>query len=82
MISTFMWKTMTGCPFFILFQKRVENLGGTVCAYFFYGEKNRTGQPIFLAYLVDPASGICLSQRLSHASACMSVYTTKLRMAR
>ena len=39
-------------------------------------------QMFFLGYLVDPASGICLSQRLSHASACMSVYTTKLRMAR
>jgi hypothetical protein len=33
-------------------------------------------------YLVDPASGICLSQGLSHASVSISNFTTKLRMAR
>ena len=31
--------------------------------------------------LVDPASVICLSQRLSHACLSISFYTVKLRMA-
>ena len=33
------------------------------------------------SYLVDPASSICLSQRLSHACLSISTCTVKLRMA-
>lgn len=33
------------------------------------------------SYLVDPASNICLYQRLSHACLSISNYTVKLRMA-
>ena len=33
------------------------------------------------SYLVDPASSICLSQRLSHACPSINLYTVKLRMA-
>ena len=33
------------------------------------------------SYLVDSASSICLSQRLSHACLSISNYTVKLRMA-
>ena len=37
--------------------------------------------PAMEGYLVDPASSICLSQRLSHASLSISTYTVKLRKA-
>jgi len=37
--------------------------------------------PVMNGYLVDPASSICLSQRLSHASLSISTYTVKLRKA-
>ena len=68
---SFHWRAelcvIDGLSFFFSFS--FFSLGRNILIYL-CADKNVSSDSLFTSYLVDPASSICLSQRLSHA--CLS----------